>query len=250
VLGGDNTFDPQCNNTEVVRWRYAEFGEIRFAKPIAFGTIGMRDISEMIFRPMETPQFEAMRTALTTDETSEPAPLSFGVWTAELRHPYDSTWSELVVVSTRGELGIELRGFATLPAMSDLLITRPWATDTVSRGAMLAHLERDLTFSAGDTVRAYGELYGLAAQGGMSRYRATYLLLKSGNLREDYAKAEWPDAVRLEFQRQVPAAGTVAETIDLTPQWIPPGRYLLRLEVRDLVGDRALGRATIAFEIR
>jgi len=298
VLGGDNTFDPQCNNAEVVRWRYAEFGEIRFAKPIAFGKIGMRDISEMIFRPMETPQFEAMRTALTTDETSEPAPLSFGVWTAELRHQYDSTWSELVVVSTRGELaatlvgptggqrevrestrgvvtledqpgryallaharvdgelgrqelGIELRGFETLPAMSDLLITRPWATDTVSRDAMLAHLERDLTFSAGDTVRAYGELYGLAAQGGMSRYRATYLLLKSGNLREDYAKEEWPDAVRLEFQRQVPAAGTVAETIDLAPQWIPPGRYLLRLEVRDLVGDRALGRATIAFEIR
>jgi len=298
VLGGDNTFDPQCNTTEVVRWRYAQFGEIRFAKPIAFSQIGTRDISEMIFRPMETPQFAAMRTALTTDETSEPAPLSFGVWTAELRHRYDSTWSELVVVSTQGELaatlvgptggqrevrestrgvvtledqpgryallaharvgeelgrqelGIDLRGFATLPAVSDLLITRPWTADTVDRDAMLTHLERDLTFAPGDTVRAYAELYGLAAQVGTSRYRATYLLLRSGNLREDYAKEEWPDAVRLEFERLVPAAGTVAETIDLTPQWIPSGRYLLRLEVRDLVGDRAVGRATIAFEIR
>ena len=298
VLGGDNTFDPECNTTEVVRWRYAQFGEIRFAKPIAFSQIGERDLSEMIFRPMETPQYEAMRTALTTDETSEPAPLSFGVWTAELRHRYDPTWSELVVVSTRGdlaatlvgptggqrevrestrgvvtledqpgryallaharvgaelgrqELGIDLRGFATLPAMSDLLITRPWSADTVDRDAMLAHLERDLTFAPGDTVRAYAELYGLATQGGMSRYRATYLLLRSGNLREDYARDEWPDAVRLEFERQVPAAGAVAETIDLTPQWIPSGRYLLRLEVRDLVGDRPVGRSTIAFEIR
>jgi len=78
---------------------------------------------------------------------------------------------------------------------------------------MLAHLERDLTFSPGDTVRAYAELYGLAAQGGTSRDRATSLRLRSGNLREVDAAEECPDAVRLEFERQVPAAGTVAETI-------------------------------------
>src|SRR5205823_10416887 len=35
-LGGDNTVDPQCNTDELERWRYAEWGEVRFVRPSAF----------------------------------------------------------------------------------------------------------------------------------------------------------------------------------------------------------------------
>jgi hypothetical protein len=95
ILGGDNSMDPQCNTTELVRWRYDQWGELRFAKPIAFSE-GKQNVSEIMFRPMEPLQFEAMQTVLTTDATSEPAPLEFGIWMAELRHAHEPRWSELV----------------------------------------------------------------------------------------------------------------------------------------------------------
>src|SRR5439155_24743436 len=36
VLGGDNSADPQCASNELERWRYAEWGEVRFSRPSAF----------------------------------------------------------------------------------------------------------------------------------------------------------------------------------------------------------------------
>ena len=68
----------------------------------------------------------------------------------------------------------------------------------------------------------------------------------------DYVADEWPDAQRFEFERRVPAPATevVIETLDVLPQWIPDGLYLLRLEVEDLVARRPAGRATIALEVR
>ena len=63
---------------------------------------------------------------------------------------------------------------------------------------------------------------------------------------------EWPDAQRFEFERRVaaPATETVIEALDVLPQWIPDGLYLLRLEVEDLVAGRSVGQATIALEVR
>jgi hypothetical protein len=117
---------------------------------------------------------------------------------------------------------------------------------------MFQHVQRNLTFHSGDTVRTYVELYGLAADAGTSWYRATYLLLKTGNVARDYAREEWPDAQRFDFERRAlaPATETIIETLDILPQWIPDGRYVLRIEIKDLIAGQSAGRATIALEVR
>jgi len=299
LMGGDNALHYRCGTTELERWRYGQWGELRFSRPSAFSE-GERTVGEMVFRPMEEPQFAAMQLALSTDATSIPAPLEFGVWTAQFRNARDPRLSDVVVVSTRGALAtsligptgaeqelrqsargiamltsepgayallahaqdsgqlgrqhfaLDLRGYDTLPALSDLLVSAPWGDGTIDRAAMLAHLGRGLAFASGDTVRTYAELYGLASDGGSVWYRVTYLLLETGNVLKDYAKEEWPDAQRFTFERQLSAdpRGVTIESLDLQPQWIPEGRYLLRLEVEDLVADTAAGRATIAFEVK
>jgi len=156
-----------------------------------------------------------------------------------------------------GELGrqtlpIEVVSYDTTPSVSDLLLGRAWDESVVGRQEMLQHMQRDLTFRSGDTVRTYAELYGLAAEAGTSWYRASYLLFKSGDVRRDYVADEWPEAQRFEFERRVPAPATeiAIESLDMLPRWIPDGLYLLRLEVEDLIARRPAGRATIALEVR
>jgi hypothetical protein len=299
ALGGKNSINPECNTTELEYWDYDRYGTLRFSKPVAFSE-GLRTLPEVVFRPMEYEQFELTKQVLVEDHTAVPAPLEFGVWTAELRSPEHPPLSDLVVVSTRGrlaaslvsptggererrqsgagvvslqgeaggftllaharlgdELGrqrldIVLRGFDSLPTMSDLLIGEVWASPLLDRRSMLGHLRRDLVFASGDTVRTYVELYGLADDARSVWYRVTYSLLKSGNIMEDYAKDDWPDAQRFEFERHEPAqaSGATIETLDILPQWIPEGRYLLRLEVEDLAGQALVGRSTIAFEVK
>lgn len=151
----------------------------------------------------------------------------------------------------RQSFGATLRAWESLPALSDLLLGEAWTGEERGRNAALAHLRRDLTFPVGAVVRTYAEVYGLAASAGVIRYHASYQLLKTGNVERDLARAEWPDAVSFEFDRQVPGANApfVPEALDIDPQRLPAGRYLLRLVVRDGTGS-AVGRATIAFEVR
>jgi len=103
VLGGDNTVDPKCATTELERWRYAQWGEVRFARPSAFSE-GLRTTPEMVFRPMNPDQFETMKLGLTRDAPSEPAPLEFGVWTAHFLTVADPRLTDLVVITTKGEV--------------------------------------------------------------------------------------------------------------------------------------------------
>jgi len=107
VLGGDNSADPQCASNELERWRYAEWGEVRFSRPSAFSK-GLRTTPEMVFRPMNERQFEAMKLGLTRDATSQTAPLEFGVWTAQFRNAVDPGLGDVVVVTTRGEIAAAL----------------------------------------------------------------------------------------------------------------------------------------------
>jgi tetratricopeptide (TPR) repeat protein len=107
VLGGDNSLDPQCNTSEVERWRYPGIGEVRFAKPNAFSR-GLRVVPEMVFRPMNPDQLEVTRAGLTRDASSEPAPLEFGVWTAQFRNRDDPAVTDVLVVSTVGRLAAAL----------------------------------------------------------------------------------------------------------------------------------------------
>jgi tetratricopeptide (TPR) repeat protein len=108
-VGANNAADMSCNSRDVERWRYAEYGEVRFSRPSAFSQ-GQRDVPDWVFRAMNETQFEAVRTALTVDASSEPAPLDFGVWTAQFANPADHTVTDLVVVSTRGGLAASLVG--------------------------------------------------------------------------------------------------------------------------------------------
>lgn len=297
VIGADNTVDPACATTELERWRYPGWGEVRFSRPSAFSK-GLRTTPEMVFRPMNGEQFETMKLGLTRDAPSEPAPLEFGVWTAHFRNA-DPRLADVVVFTTRGEAagalvadvggargGPSLAGYVTLPAkpgryvllvharvadtlgrqtlaarvrdfglgpgVSDLVVSSPWATTAMDRAEMLRHTRRDLTFRAGETVRVYAELYGLTRSGNELAYHATYRLLKSGEPARDIVREEWPAAVTFEFDRARRADTTAVEieTLDIDPQHLAPGTYLLRLEIRDNIAGRSLGRSTIALTVR
>jgi tetratricopeptide (TPR) repeat protein len=297
VLGGDNALNPVCNDTRLIRWRYRQWGELRFT---FVSLLGQRTASEVSFAPRVREQFNTTMVALTEDHSTVPAPLEFGVWTAQFRNTDRAEITDLTVITTQGVLAaslvspdgvpwetresrsgivllpgaagryallahgkvgdqlgrqtldVRLRGFAELPAMSDLLLGGIWTRSPDNRNEMLAHVRHDLTFSPGDTVRSYAEIYGLAAAGGMVRYRATYLILRTGDVARDYARETWPDAQHLAFERRREGAadGVTVETLDILPQWIPAGRYLLRLQVEDLLTQSPVGRATIAFEVR
>lgn len=106
VSGGANGADPLCATRDVEHWRYDEIGEVRFSRPSAFAR-GERTVSEMVFRAMNERQFEGMRAALSRDASSEPAPLEFGVWSAQFPGGRPGS-TEIVVVSTRGALAASL----------------------------------------------------------------------------------------------------------------------------------------------
>ncbi len=150
----------------------------------------------------------------------------------------------------RQELALPARSFLRRPGLSDLLLAPAWSAPGATFGDMLRRVQRDLVFATGSTIRSYAEVYGLEPVAGAVRYRADYLVLETDDFRRDAAREEWPGAVRLSFERVVPAAGVVREMLDLTPEQLPPGSYLLRLTVRDLVGGEEAGRATIGFLVR
>jgi hypothetical protein len=152
----------------------------------------------------------------------------------------------------RQSLHIRLRSFDTLPQMSDLVVTPTFRLDSADRSFMLAHLQRDLTFPAGAVVRTYCELYGLRGDNGVARYHAKYLLLRTSDPTRDVQREEWPQAIVLEFDRQLPIRpeGLVVEAVDLNPLELKPGQYVLRLSVRDMAAGLEMGKATIAFQIR
>ncbi|MGH7606250.1 MAG: hypothetical protein ACREME_02840, partial [Gemmatimonadales bacterium] len=301
VLGGDNSSDPQCFTNELERWRYTEWGEVRFSRPSAFSR-GLRTTPEMVFRPMNERQFEVMQRGLTRDATSEPAPLEYGVWSAQFRHARNGRLADVIAVTTRGEiaamlvadtggsgdvrrgatghvvitappgryallvnardadtlgrqtLSFRVRDFARGPGISDLVVGLPWESEDVDRGAMLSHLRRDLTFRAGESVRVFAEVYGLRETPDGIAYRATYRVLRTDNPSRDIARADWGSlgALTFEFDRASPPTHETAqiETIVVEPRYLPPGTYLLRLEVRDNTVGATLGRSTIALLVR
>lgn len=299
VYGGDNSLDPMCSSTEVERWHYPGLGVVRFAKPAAFSE-GARNVSEMVFRSMNERQFAVMDQGLTRDASSLPAPLEFGVWMAQFRDTMDAGRTDVVIVTTRGEVAATLvgqsggprgvstsasgrltltaapgtytlltdgrmtdtlgrqefhatlRAFDTLPSLSDLLLAPAWPEQVTDRPTMVAHVARDLTFPVGTVVRCYAEVYGLGAAGGVVRYHAAYQLLRSDHPERDIQLAEWPEATRIEFDREATSepGRPVPEVLDIDPRKLPAGRYLLRLSVRDLQTRVDAGRAAIAFVVR
>ncbi len=295
--GGKNANDPQCASRAVERWEYKDYGEIRFARPSAFSY--ETNVPDMVFRAMNERQFEGAESGLTTDATSEPAPLAFGVWTAQFADAGDSALTDLVVVSTRGVLAasltgalsagpvredssgvvtlsgsagrylllaqakvdqdlgrhtlqVALRRFGPGAAVSGLLLAPAWADRNPDRAGMLRHVSRTLVFSQAATVRSYAEVYGLRADSGLVRYQVSYALLKTDAPDRDIQLAEWPQATRFEFRRErrAAASGPEVETLDLIPSQVPPGRYLLRVQITDLVAGASAGRGSTSFAVQ
>jgi tetratricopeptide (TPR) repeat protein len=151
----------------------------------------------------------------------------------------------------RVERMVRLRDFAGEPQVSSLVLTTSWPDTAVDRRGVLVRAQRDLTFAADSTVRAYCEVYGLPrTSAGTVRYRASYELYPTRDIAGDVGRDSLPGGTVLEFDRERQAAGRVAvEWLDLTPQLLPPGRYLLRLTVREPDGGPTIGRGQIGFEM-
>jgi hypothetical protein len=117
---------------------------------------------------------------------------------------------------------------------------------------MLDRVRRDLVFQVGEVLRTYAELYGVEPDStGRVRYQATYEVAEAdaeGRVaRQDTIRA----VARFTFARdQAPAAGPVREWLDITPATLPRGRYLLRLETRELATGRRIGRSQLGFVVR
>jgi len=275
---------------------------VRFFRPeavnvgaLAFGAT----TGEQVFRPMNEPQFQTMQQAMTRNATSVPAPLSFGVWTAQFAGRLPGA-TDVAVVSTRGavaaqldgprgeagppeedstgvvvlrarpgtyalvanakvadtlgrqSLRLEVRALGDRPGLSDLLLAPAWDDTAVTRGAVLRRVQRELLFAGGTTLRAYAEVYGLtAAADGFASYRAAYQIRRTTDPAADAQRDSLPGGVRLAFDRQKPVAGgRVREWLDITPAQVPPGRYLLRIEVATADSAQVVGRAQIGFVIR
>ena len=149
----------------------------------------------------------------------------------------------------RQSAGVQLRGFRGTSA-SDLLLAPAWQGSEPTRQDMMDRLPRDLAFAEGTVLRAYAELYGGWA-GTSVRYRAIYQVVRTDDAARDVRRDSLPGAVTLEFTRErpVPAGRMLVEWLDITPERLPRGSYLLRLDTRDESGRR-IGRSQIAFQIR
>lgn len=151
----------------------------------------------------------------------------------------------------RQTLNATLLSWDSLPALSDLLLDDIWTGGEVGRGPALDHVRRDLRFLAGNVVRSYAEIYGLPHPSGVFRYHASYQLLKTNGPQRDLARPDWTKATTFDFDRQVVSYGRdfVSEMLDIDPQRLPAGRYLLRLIVSD-PGGAPVGRSTVAFDVK
>jgi hypothetical protein len=302
LIGSPNSGDQFCQLPDLEHWEYDGIGDVRFFRPEAVnvGAVGgWSSTGDEVFRPMNERQYEATEMAMTRNGTSIPAPLQFGVWTAQFADPVNQRVTDVVVISTRGAVAasldgatsagstsvgasgmvmlrappgpsvllaqardsgllgrqseqIAVRDFSRPFAVSDLMLARGWSQAGPERAEMLAHVQRDLLFSAGTTVRTYAEVYGLRSVSGTVRYKAVYELLRTEHPVRDAQQVIWPGATRFEFRRERPAApgrGEI-ETLNIVPSQVPAGSYLLRLSIRDLVADQDVGDATIAFSVQ
>jgi hypothetical protein len=145
-----------------------------------------------------------------------------------------------------------VRDFNSGRALSDLLVAPSWGDTLVDRAAMLRRTPRDLTFAAGQTIRVYAEVYGLPRSAeGLVHYRASYQVYRTNDLGRDARRDSLAGGSRFSFDRQRRYAGrTTVEWLDISPERVPPGQYLLRLTVGEPAGGRVLGTAQIAMEIR
>ncbi len=284
----------------VEKWTYFGVGTIRFSRPADFEDNNTMSFAtgRMLFRPMNSEQFQLTETALTEDATSELALLEFGVWTARFKESNRSNRSAIFVISSTEDLAVSLSSpsngilnthlgsegvvsvvenpgeymmliharadsllgrkqrLVSFPvyreglALSDLLLAPSWP-GTTRRSGMIDRVRRNLTFHEGETPRAYLEIYGLdSRRTDETSYRVSYSLLKFNGNVAGVREGDWNEAVRFEFDR-LPVAGEtgVVETLDISPDHLPEGKYLLKVAVDDIHAGTRVESAPIGFEV-
>jgi len=154
-------------------------------------------------------------------------------------------------VDSAGVLG-RIRGAVTVPhfmrargpMLSSLILG---ATDSSGdREAVLAAGPADLVYGAGESLAAYAEIYGLAAdERGVARYVARYSFVP---VRSWFARLLGTGhPVVFEFTRETPATDVALERLVLDPRRMSPGRYRVTLGVTDVV--RNVKEESVAVEI-
>lgn len=150
----------------------------------------------------------------------------------------------------RRTLRVRVRPMARNPTISDLVLAPAWADTVVDRATMLTLAPRDLFIDADSAIRLYAEVYGLRqAADGLAPFNVTYQIYATSNLTRDAQRDSLPGGIVISFDRVPRAPGPITkEWLDLRPD-VPPGRYLLRLTVRESAGGAVVGRSQIGFEI-
>jgi hypothetical protein len=117
---------------------------------------------------------------------------------------------------------------------------------------MVAHVPRDLTFEVAARLRCYAELYGLPVNDGSVRYQAIYQVARTRDAASDVRRDSLANAQTYSFLRELPAApnAPLVESLDISPENLAPGTYLLRLDITDAADGHRIGRAQVAFTIR
>ncbi len=146
---------------------------------------------------------------------------------------------------------VRMRDFSEGRQLSSLVLAQAWSDTSVDRRVVFAHAQRDLVFEPRSIIRAYAEVYGLPpAESGTVRYRVSYALYPTDDVRRDVDRDSLPNGRVISFDRERPARGrTTVEWVDLSPELVRPGRYLLRVTVSD-ADARVIGRGQVGFEMR
>jgi len=118
-----------------------------------------------------------------------------------------------------------------------------------NRSEMARAAPARLRVPATEPLRFYAELYGLAATAGTSRYEASYVFERLDG-RAGAADRDGRRRTVIGFRRDGPARRVTVESLVIDPARLPPGRYRLRLEVRDAVVDARAVSAMLEFELR
>ncbi len=143
------------------------------------------------------------------------------------------------------------RGVVELPdfggdtlALSDVMITAVQDVRALDRDAAAAAAIPSLSLRYDRPFAIYLEAYGLAAEGGVHRFQVTYELeRRRGWLARLFGGGK---RIALQFERVVAARedGATIEALGVNAGDVAPGRYSLRVQVRDLIsGAAGVGRA-------
>jgi hypothetical protein len=158
----------------------------------------------------------------------------------------------LLMDAVRGRDTSRFRGTVTLPdfsgeapAVSSILI----ASGDVepSRDALITWAPPGLTLSDTKPLRVYAELYNLGRADGRSRYRVEYWFERTDG---GFMGLNREHGTTLAFDRDLPFAPRLVESLIVNPDQLSPGRYRLHIEVTDLVKAARAVSTMIEFRLR